>query len=382
MNLKTYFSKNPYPVYDQLRKHSPVHSISDEKWLITGYDAAVELLNNPACTHWNGSHDSGSNLEYDSIEGILYSISSECSKPYRKRIMHSLAAKNIGLESDAITSTAEKLIHNLRKKSKIDLIEHYAHPFTFITIGRIIGFETEQIERIMHTVSKEGNYLNYARKIESKVDVPFINSLKSFISDKRKNPTDDFGSHLVAECDLEGESNSFILSMLLLLFYAGHINMMNFMGLALVSLGDDETAQSSIRRDSSILKTGVDELLRFDSPLQFIVLFANQDISINNKIISSGSEILICVGSANRDSSVFENPDEIDLMRNAKHLSYGYGNFRCIGARLAQLQASIGLSVFLNNTKSYDIKIKKAVLQNKIFAQRGFRYLPMKVYWN
>lgn len=382
MNLKTYFSKNPYPVYDQLRKYSPVHSISDEKWLITGYDSAVELLDNPACTHWNGSHNSGSNQEYDSIEGILNSISSECSKPYRKRIMHSLAAKNIRLESDAITTIAEKLVYNLRKRNKIDLIEQYAHPFTFTTIGRIIGFDTEQIKYILSTVSVDGSYLSYARQMESKVDAPFINSLSSFISDKRKNPTDDLGSHLIAECDLEGESHTFILSMFLLLFYAGHINMMNFIGLALASLGVNKSAQNEIKKNPSLLNTGVDELLRFDSPLQFIVLFAKKDISISKKKIPAGSEILICVGSANRDSSVFIKPDEIDLFRKAKHLSYGYGNFRCIGARLAQQQASIGLSVFLTNTKSYNVKVNKAVLQNKIFAQRGFSYLPMRVYWN
>lgn len=364
---------NPYSFYNSLRKESPIYRASPLQWVFTDYDDAVALLQNPLCSHWGQDPDTQMMMfgGQGAFAKTLFAFAPDSNLPYRKKIMHGLAAKSLRFEVESMQKQADDLLRGMRHKKEIDFMLDYAHPYTFSTISRIVGVPEKEINNLVNIVaSLKHGYFGFIVSPEATgTGADFLNFMRSLIEYKKLHPGEDLCSALIETCHSEKEDDSFILSMLLLLFYAGHDNMMSFMGNAICALHEHPTTQEALRQSPERVDGCIDELLRYDSPVQFFLLFAKDDISLKGKNIRAGSQLLVCVGAANRDPKVFKNPDQIDLDRKPSHLSYGTGAYRCIGARLAQLQAATGLRKFIEATVSYSID--KIRWRHTPYIQRG-----------
>lgn len=379
--------ENPYPAYKKLRDREPVHRSSPMQWIVTGYDDCVFLLEHPGISHWGQGSELHSKLFAEgALSKTLYSFSIESGMPYRKSVMHALAGKQLKFDEENMALHAEKLLSRLYEKDEIEFMADFAHPFTFGSIARIIGVPEADIASLSDTVKTllaEGGYLRYViNPGESKAGNLFIGYLEKLIREKRQRPENDLCSELIDLCIKEQENETFILHMILILFYAGHDNMMNFLGNALYALDRFPQQQATLRENPAMMNGAVQELLRYDSPLQFLLLFAREAIPLRKKVIPAGSQILISIGGANHDPAVFPDPDSLDWGRkNRGHLSFGIGAFRCIGARLALLQASVALGQFLGNTRSYSLAEKGVDWYKNSFVQRGPASLRLEVDW-
>ncbi len=132
------------------------------------------------------------------------------------------------------------------------------------------------------------------------------------------------------------------------LLFAAHDNMMNFIGNAWLALIRDVDAMARLRSDPSLWQTAIDELLRYDSPVQFISLLSREPVDVGDMHISAGEIVWIAVGSANRDPERFASPDRLVLERRDNgHLSFGTGAMKCIGAHLARLEGRVALEILL-----------------------------------
>ncbi|MBC8757040.1 cytochrome P450 [Kordia sp. YSTF-M3] len=380
--------KNPYPSYTYMQEHSPVHQLPSGQWIIFDYKNAHELLQSPKCLHWGQDERVFGNLPpmEKAIATTLYTLSPGSDRPYRKQILHQLAGRSLKIDEKSMQDLADDLLINLKGKNNIDIISDFAHPFTFGTICRIIGIPENQRETFSNLVAKmDGGYLSCIDIETGKQTIEgaaFIQQLKELIKLKQNELGNDLCSVLLESSHQEPDQEAFLISMLILLFYAGHQNMMNFFGNALLTLHEHPKMQQEFREHPKLLDKGVDELIRYDSPLQYIMLIAKEDIKIDDKHISAGSQLLISVGAANRDASVFENPEQLILDREHKHLGYGVGAFRCIGARLAQLQASTGLNSWLKHVVAYNPKLDEVSWRMHPFVQRGPASVPVKIDWN
>ena len=355
------------------------------QWVITGYEDAVSLLQNPSCSHWGQDTETQTMLfsGRGAVAKTLFAFAPDSGLPYRKRVMHALAGKNLRFEAKSMRTQADTLLANLNGQEEIDFIKDYAHPFTFETISRIIGIPDDDIGDLSKIVSEiNGMYLELIyNPVSTGPGGVFLDFLRDFVAHKKTAPGDDLCSALIDACRKEDEEDSFILSMLVLLFYAGHDNMMNFLGNAVIALNSHQAEQVALRQQLVQMSECIDELLRYDSPVQFFLLFAKQAVTLRKKTIPAGSQLLICIGAANRDPSAFSRPDSLDWTRKPAHLSFGTGAYRCIGARLAQLQAGTGLSSLLAWTDAYSPVDNGTIWRTAPYVQRGPSSLRMHVSW-
>jgi cytochrome P450 len=382
---KTFPFKDPYEWYAVLRRKTPVYRMANGQYMITRYEDAQKLLTHPATSHWGQDAQSQVFMSPTQrhIAQTLYTLSPEADKPYRKQILHQLAARSLRIEEDHIHALSIRLIEDLKKCQTIEFMNDYAHKFTFISIASILGIPPSDVNDLCETArALDGGYIN---NIDGSSDnaaaTEFINYLMSFIVAQRKHPGDGLAGSLVELCKAEQEEDSFILSLLILLFYAGHLNMMNFFGNALLALDRNRNYLAELKARDHVDDADVNELLRYDSPLQFIILYARERIDLNGTKIPGGSQLLVSVGAANRDPERYPDPDRLSPSRSDGHLSFGAGAFRCIGARLALLQGRIGLGNFVHHAANFGIKHELVTWRTTPLVQRGPKILPLTIEW-
>lgn len=369
--------KNPYKDYKKIRDKTPLYRISPMRWMVMKYEDAVSLMQNPSVSHWGQDTETQNALfgkQKSTISKTMYAYAPEIDSPYRKNVLHGLAARNLKFEKDEMKISAEKYLKNCIEKGKFDFINDFAHQYTFETISRIIGIPEEDISELTEIVSRLNNgYLKLINNLETidPAEQDFIYFLRRFIQKKKQSLGKDLASALIESCKMTDESNDFALCLLIFLFYAGHDNMMNFLGNGFLSLYNNQHIFNELKNNPQLIPNSIDELLRFDSPVQFFTMYTKNDIVIRQTKISAGCQILVCAGSANRDPEKFANPDEIKIDRNPQHLSYGFGAYRCIGARLAQLQSATAFEVLIENLNIEDLKVSNLVWKNEQYIQRG-----------
>ena len=379
---------NPYPAYRYLQEHAPVHQTATGHWLITRYADANQLLQDARCAHWGQDETAFPHLSAveRALATTLYALAPDGGRPYRKQLMHELAARSLRLEEVPMHTLATSLLRQLHGRAEVDFIRDFAHPFTFGTISRFIGIPAEQQAAFSELVAAMGgSYLACADPATGQATPQgraFTQQLRTLIAAKQQAPDDSICAALLASSQAEADPESFVLAMLILLFYAGHQNMMNFLGNALLALHEQPAVQQQVRQHPALLSSNVDELIRYDSPLQFIMLIAREALVVGGTLIPAGSQLLIGVGAANRDPAAFAQPDQLVLGRQPRHLGFGAGAFRCIGARLAQLQGSVGLRAWFEQVASYHPLPGQTRWHTQPFVQRGPAALPLQVTWH
>ena len=234
----------------------------------------------------------------------------------------------------------------------MDLISDYAAPLPLIMIARIIGVPEKDISRFRAWT--RALLSTSARPLRSIGSVLlFMRYLRRLIATRSRNPRDDLISALVAARDGTDQlTTDEIVAMLFLLLTAGHETTVNLIGagtLALLEHPDQADLLRAGSDDAEAVKTAVEELLRFTSPVETATeRWADRDLQIADHTIPQGSLVLAVIASANRDPSVFPDPDHLDLTRSPNpHLAFGKGPHYCLGAPLARLEAQIAIPALL-----------------------------------
>jgi cytochrome P450 PksS len=169
--------------------------------------------------------------------------------------------------------------------------------------------------------------------------------------------------------------------MVFLLLIAGHETTVNLIGNGMLALLQNPNQMEELRGNPLLIKSAVEELLRYTSPvLMTTERYALEDATMHSVVIPQGEMILGVIGSANRDETVFENPDELNLTREPnKHLAFGQGIHFCLGAPLARMESQIAINTLLQRTPGLRLKVDAGSLRWRpsIFL-RGLEALPLK----
>ena len=396
------FIKNPYLKMAEFRESTPVfwdeindlffftrykdvRSIQSTKSFGTTFnhiDGFEETINNQVIpitsTAYKRSDQFGTYENFwKSEEFSLLNLEGQLHKELRGLVAKAFLPRSVQQLLPFMEETSNKLFSNL-KGTEFDMLKDYAQPYSVSIIGKLLGVpESDHLEFLdwSHKIVKMYDFevsdenANNAEEAAKQ----FIEYTQNLLDKRRKDPQDD----MITRLSQVSEDNNFltddqIICTVILLLNAGHEATVNTLGNGLHALLTLEKSFEQIKSETEDINDVVEELIRYDSPLQFFQRYALQDIEIGGHTISKGSKVAILLGSANRDPRIFENPDQINFKREMKdHSSWGGGIHFCIGTHLAKLE----LGVSFNHILEKQFSLIEEPSRTGAFGIRGFKNL-------
>jgi cytochrome P450 PksS len=281
-----------------------------------------------------------------------------------------------------VQTLADELLEGVARKGEMDLIGDYALPLPMTIITEILGVPARDRDKF-HKWSKAVVSLSSPTPTLRVLPAVwmFIRYLRRFFKVRRRDPRDDLTSALIqAEEAGDKLSEDELLAMVFLLLIAGHETTVNLIGTGTLALLEHPNEMEKLRHEPLLIKSAVEELLRYGSPvLMSTERYAREDVTIRGVTISRGEMTLGAIGSANRDETVFENPDRLDITREPnKHLAFGYGIHFCLGAPLARMEGQVAISTLLRRLPNLRLKVApKSLRWRPSLFLRGLEALPV-----
>jgi len=356
---------NPYPSYHQMRTRDPVHwNPETPAWDLTRYADVEEVyrdrrMSAERMTIFEARIPEPMKETMAPILRIFNNMMLMADPPRHTRL-RSLANKaftpraveNMRLNIQAI---ADQLIDDLRKDGSIDLINDLAYPLPVMVICEMVGVAPEDRDQFRKWADDLALFLGDFRRAAEHVEMAQRSALDmidypgGIIRECRERPREDLISALVtAEDDGERFSEDELFSMFVLLQVGGHETTTNLIGNGMLALLQNPGEMRKLRDDPSLIETAVEELLRFNSPIQTTSRFATEDMDVGGQRISKGELVRMYLGSANRDPDQFNEPDRLDIARqDNRHIALALGPHFCLGAALARLEGQIAIGSIL-----------------------------------
>ena len=392
------FVQDPYAVYRAVREQDPVHWCEPwGAWVVTRHADVMDVLRRV-----DDFSSAGYELELLRPEGLLgagaypalrrhYSapIVSTTDPPVHTRLRRLLAKQFTPSVVESLRPRVQELIAGLLDDiapgSTIDLLSRFAYPLPAMVIAELLGVPAADQHRfagwsadIVAFVGTGRIEPGRAAQAERSM-AEFQAYLEPLIERRRRAPGADLISLLVAPSTEALDPDELVGACVTLLF-AGHETTANLIGNGLLALLERPAALDLLRRTPEACGPAVEELLRFDSPVQRNRRRTTRDTELAGRRIRAGDRVLAFLGSANRDETVFADPDALDLLRGpAKHLAFGYGIHYCIGAALSRLEAPMALAAILERFPAIRLQPGAPRLWKPNITFRGLAELIVRV---
>jgi len=389
------FHQNPYPFYHQLRMFDPTHKSFFGAWVLTRYADVRAVLRDSRFRSDEVPNQIKDKKRYFKDPTSVLTLATITSKwlffldPPDHTRLRSLLNKFFStqwIESmrPLIQSTVDDLLDNVRYQGYMDIIADFSAPLPVIIIANMLGIPSRDHKQLNQWSTMLSRILDPLLSLETyeemgKVVIQFKKYLQQLIAERRVRREDDLISRLII---IQEENRSFseeeLLATCMVLFVTGEETVVNLIGNGMAALFQHSQQMEKLINTPSLIKNAVDELLRYDSPLQQTARIANCDIRINNKVIRAGEKVLVSLGAANRDPDQFHNPDILDIERiNTQHVGFGGGIHNCLGITLARVQAQIAINSLLQQLPLLKLNINRLEWQEHI-ALRRLKSLPVK----
>jgi len=389
------FEDDPYPVYAELRRRDPVHKMLRGPWLVTRYADCEAMLRDPRLSadernlptflRLQARHVRKKVLtqeEADRSPSLLRMDPPEHTR-LRRLVSKYFTVRRIGELRPRLEGLAERLMQTCCDRGSMDVVRDLAQPLPFFTIAELIGIPEHDRTQLRSWSDELILTLGPTTQREKLRAIAAQRSFRTYLTSlarlRREAPQLDLVSDLIDAHDShESLSEHEILETCTLLLVAGHETTTNWIGNAIAQLLAHPDQLEWLRSHPEELGPALEELLRFDPPVQLTSRIALEDIDWNGKQIRRGEEVAIVLAAANRDPEAFESPDDLDLRRPAqRHLSFGAGLHYCMGASLARLECQIAIATWLRRTK--DVTLQGPAERRRGMVLRGLRRLPLQL---
>jgi len=391
------FKANPYPTYARLRSTAPVHRITlpDGRgvWLITRYDAVLAVLKDERFVKdWRNALTPEQLAQVPSIPEVMKPLSKnmlDTDPPDHERlralVSKAFTPRLVERMRGRVQGIAGALLDAPEGRGEMDLIDDYAFPLPVTVIAELLGVPTEDRDRFREW-SDAAVSGNASQEYMETILIPhmqaFTDYLRAMFEEKRRNPKDDLISALVqAEEAGDKLSEDELLGMVFLLLIAGHETTVNLIGNGVLALLEHPDQLQSLRGDPSLTKSAVEELLRYDGPVETSTeRFAREDVAIGRTVIPKGEMVLVVIAAADHDPERFQEPDTLDIARtDNKHLAFGKGIHHCLGAPLARMEGQIAISTLFSRMPNLRLKgSPKSLNWRSGMILRGLKALPVE----
>lgn len=352
--------QDPEPRYSQLLAQNPVHRHPLGFWVLARHEDCLTILRDRrAGTARRARGDLPRPTLLEGMEPFLFRDPPDHTR-LRGLVQQAFTPRVVEQMRASVQALADDMVSACLAEGEVDLVADLAYPLPVRVIAELLGVPPEDHDRFSgwsRALARglDPEILQPAEVVEERVraTAAFVSYFEDLIEKRRRHPTDDLLSRLVAvSADGDTLSPAELLGTCILLLVAGHETTVNLIAGSILALERQPDARSHWREHPEIARRAVDELLRYVSPVQLDARLAHEDIAIGGSraiggstVIEAGSVIVMLLGAANRDPAVFDQPDRLVLDRQPNpHLGFGFGIHHCIGAPLARLEAEVVLT--------------------------------------
>jgi len=379
--------EDPYPTYRALREADPVHrSPFMSMWILTRYEDAALVLREPRFladrTQWN---EFKTYLDVEPTRSLL-NLDPPDHARLRNLVGMAFTPRVVERQRPLAEEVVDRALDAAAARGELELIEDLAYPLPVTVIARMLGVPDADWPRF-----REWSRLLVASLDPLMVQDPdrmaeFVGAqeaitgyLAEVVDRRRREPADDLTSALIA-VEERGDvlSERELLVMLVLLLVAGHETTVNLIGNGVLALLRHPDQLELLRRRPELLESAVEELLRWDSPVQLTARVVGEDCEMGGRALRRGELVMPLLGAANRDPAQFADPDRLDLTRSPnQHFAFGRGIHFCLGAPLARLEGRVAIGALIRRFPG--LRLAGEPERRATVTLRGLSRLPLAV---
>lgn len=360
-DLPADFYDNPFPYYAAIRAATPVRPMPDGSYFLTRYADLVRVYKDPV------TFSSDKKVEFrpkfgDSLLFEHHTTSLVFNDPplhtrVRRLIAGALTPRAIADLEPGLVTLIDQLLDRMAETDEPDLIEDFASAIPIEIIGNLLAIPREDRGPLRGWSlailgALEPKISDQAFALGNRCVADFLAYLKDLVADRRARPGDpakDVLTRLIqGEADGERLTETELLQNCIFILNAGHETTTNLIGNGLYALTEWPDERRRLIDSPNLIKTAVEEFLRFESSNQLGNRIVAQAVEIGGIGMPLGTRVTLCIGAANRDPDQFPDPDRLDLSRQPnRHLAFATGTHQCVGMNLARLEGRIAIGRFL-----------------------------------
>jgi len=398
----------PFPHYAALRAEAPVHYVEAiEAYFVTRHDLVSTVARDSETFSSRRDRpplpftaDQQAALVAVHKAGLprmstLITADPPVHTRYRRLVSKAFSPRTIARHEDLIRSIAIRLIDSFPSTGQVEFVEAFALPLPIEVIAKVLNVPDDRLADFKRwsddTVLGFGGQPTFEELLEA---AKGINELQFYfadaLDDRRMRPQGDLLSNLLDaridddDPDIEDRrslNTPEILSIIQQLLVGGNETTTKLLTETMLHLAENPEQWSRVKADPSLIPETVEETLRLTSPAQGMWRIATRDVELGGVAIAEGSRLVIAYGSANRDETLFEDPDEFQPGRAniTDHVAFGKGTHFCIGAALARLETRVALEEIVRRVRSYSVRDSNDYVYNNSFLLRGLLSLDLDI---
>ncbi len=377
---------DPYPTYRRLRDEAPLYY--DKKfdfWALSRFSDVEEALRDID----NLSSAKGDILEVVKAEpvmplGVFINEDPPLHTVHRLLVSRAFTPRKMAAIEDQVRAFCAACLDPLVGGDRFDFTLDLGAEMPMRVVGILVGIP-DSLQRSVRKVA--------GQRLRNKPGEPLPVSKKNYFNGnmfadyvewRKENPSDDLVTELlnVEFTDVSGEQRRLrpheLLIFLGVIANAGTETVGRLFGWMGKVLGEHPDQRRRLAEDPSLIPGAIDEILRYESPVQNIARYVAKDVNYHGQTVPAGSALLLMAGSANRDERKFDDPDRFDIHRNPNHLSFGRGTHFCLGASLARLEGRVALEEILKRWPDWTVDLDNAK-RAPTATVRGWDSLPVNL---
>jgi len=384
---------NPYPHYHRLRTLDPVHRSPLGVFVASRHaDVSFVLRDKRFGKDFVGRMTRRFGPQvldepvYRSMRHWMLQMDPPDHSRLRGLVVKAFTARRVEDMRPRIQEIVDRTLDRIEPRGRMDLIADFALRLPVTVICDMLGIPEEDHEMIFSGARGGGRLLDPVPLNRAEIDQANNDNLAtaayfhSLFELRRRQPGDDLTTQLV-QAEEEGHklTNDELTANIILLFGAGHETTVNLIGNGLLALHRNPDQLRLLKENTTLITNAIEELLRYDSSVQLTGRTALKDVSVGGVDVAKGESVLCLLGAANRDPSVYPDPDRLDITRpNIRPMSFGGGIHFCLGAQLARIEGEIAIATLLRRLPNLKLDDVEHPDWRPTFVLRGLNGLPAR----
>lgn len=349
---------DPFPIYRELRDRYPLYHNEDKKfWALTRFDDVLNAAND----FETFSSEGGITIEGGGNQfPMMILMDPPRHDRLRSIVSRAFTSRRVAELEPRIRKLADGLLDEFISNGGGDLVDALASPIPSLVIADMLGVPGEDRAKFREwsdaAIRQDPNVPDTQRAgmVAARALYEYFGHV---VEERRKRPADDLVTALIhAEVDGEKLSQQELLGFCFLLLVAGNETTTNLISNGAIAFAENPDQRRAVRVDLSLLPKAVEEVLRFDGPVQGLARTLTREVEFYGQKVAVGEKILLLYGAANRDERRFDEPDKFDIRRKQRsHLAFGQGRHFCLGAALARLEGQLAFEALLTRIPDYEL---------------------------